>query len=111
MMNAASQNRAAFTALIVVLCIAGCGPRRPREPALVPNAPSAPVYFGPAPFVYRVGPQLSTTSVDSAEVRARLGNEGARLGCDAVADVVISPAGRGFDARTWGFCAFRGNRN
>ena len=79
-----------------------------KQPAgATQNVAPIEVHFGPPPFAYRVGVELTTNATDSATVRRILGEQGARLGCHVVADVVISPPSRGVDSRSWGFCAYR----
>lgn len=93
--------------IILLSCfLAGCagsssGPTRAQP------LPAIQVYFTPAPFPYRVGPEVMTSATDSSQVRADLGAQGALLGCDAIVDITISSKAHNEKARSWGFCAYR----
>lgn len=96
-----------FCLLLLVCFISGCG-ASPRGPAQVQPLPPVEVFFTrPAPFAYRVGPEITSASAELTAVRADLGAQGAQLGCDAVVDVTISPEAQNEKARSWGFCAYR----
>lgn len=94
--------------LFSVAMITACAPGQSSTSNAL-NLPPVEVHFGPPPYVYRVGPEISTSATDTGVVRRELGVQGARLGCTAVADVVISPAVQGVQPRSWGFCAYRVN--
>jgi hypothetical protein len=96
-----------WSKVILLGClVAGCAGSS-SGPNQAQPLPSIEVFFAPAPFAYRVGPEVMTTATDSSVVRADLGAQGALLGCDAIVDITISTKAHNGKARSWGFCAYR----
>lgn len=93
-------------ALLLASLVAGCAGTAPVRQTAQP-VPAVEVLFEPAPFPYRVGPEVMTSAVDPRAVRAELGAQGSLLGCDAIVDVTISQTAHNGKARSWGFCAYR----
>ena len=94
------------TWLCVAASLSGCA-KQAQLTGFKQTVAAVEVYFGPPPFAYRVGPELTTSATDSATVHRQLSEQGARLGCHAVTDVVIPRPARGVATRSWGFCAYR----
>jgi hypothetical protein len=93
-------------AVIFVCLFMGCASASQQRVRGVP-APSVEVFFERPAFAYRIGPEVTTSAVDPARVRADLGAEGARIGCDAIVDITISRNSVNGRAGAWGFCAYR----
>ena len=94
------------TGVLLGCLLAGCAGSSQSVKQAQP-LPSVQVFFAPAPFAYRVGPEVMTSATDSSRVRADLGAQGVQLGCDAIVDVMISSKANNGKARSWGFCAYR----
>lgn len=97
----------------VVLFAAACGSANEARYVSALPAPRAtiPVFSGPAPWAYRLGPEVyASESVQREVILTELASAGIRQGCDAVvmARLPESVAHEGgINDRPWGICAFR----
>ena len=103
-----------FVMLTALMLGSACASQRSPDQRVGTSAPAdmpVSVYSGPAPFAYRLGPELyAPQSADKAAATAYLATKGARLGCDAVV-MARQPSHDeregGVREGAWGICAFK----
>ncbi|MGQ0816348.1 MAG: hypothetical protein ACT4O1_18115 [Gemmatimonadota bacterium] len=103
-----------FRAVIPAAALAtACATAQHQQPAAVSLAPAQtlPIYSGPAPWAYRLGPEVyAPAGQDSAAAAEYIAERAVRLGCDAIVNVRMPVHTRregSVRETVWGICAYR----